>query len=47
MLVEVENLSKTFRDFRAVDDVSFGIDRGEIIEMLGPNGANRNTTIHA
>src|SRR5260370_5218911 len=46
MLVEVENLSKTFGDFRAVDDVSFGIERGEIIGMLGPNGAGKTTTIH-
>src|SRR5277367_3149595 len=46
MLVEVENLSKTFGDFRAVDNVSFGIERGEIIGMLGPNGAGKTTTIH-
>ncbi len=46
MLVEVENLSKTFGEFRAVDDVSFGIERGEIIGMLGPNGAGKTTTIH-
>jgi ABC-2 type transport system ATP-binding protein len=46
MLVEVENLSKAFGDFRAVDDVSFGIERGEIIGMLGPNGAGKTTTIH-
>src|ERR1700756_2908495 len=46
MLVEIENLSKTFGDFRAVDNVSFGIDRGEIIGVLGPNGAGKTTTIH-
>ena len=46
MLVEVENLSKTFGEFRAVDNVSFGIERGEIIGMLGPNGAGKTTTIH-
>jgi ABC-type multidrug transport system ATPase subunit len=46
MLVEVENLSKTFGDFRAVDDVSFGIERGEIIGLLGANGAGKTTTIH-
>ena len=46
MLVEVENLSKTFDDFHAVDNVSFGIERGEIIGMLGPNGAGKTTTIH-
>src|SRR5260370_5969182 len=46
MLVEIENLSKTFGEFRAVDDVSFSIERGEIIGMLGPNGAGKTTTIH-
>ena len=46
MLVEIENLTKTFGDFRAVDDVSFSIERGEIIGMLGPNGAGKTTTIH-
>ncbi len=46
MLVEVENLSKTFGDFRAVDNVSFAIERGEIMGMLGPNGAGKTTTIH-
>src|SRR5216684_1377455 len=46
MLVEIENLTKTFGDFRAVDDVCFSIERGEIIGMLGPNGAGKTTTIH-
>jgi ABC-2 type transport system ATP-binding protein len=46
MLVEVENLSKTFGDFTAVDNVSFGVERGEIVGMLGPNGAGKTTTIH-
>ena len=46
MLVEIENLTKTFGDFRAVDNVSFGIERGEIIGVLGPNGAGKTTTIH-
>jgi len=46
MLVEVENLSKTFGEFRAVDNVSFAIERGEIIGLLGPNGAGKTTTIH-
>ena len=46
MLVEVENLSKTFDDFHAVDNVTFGIERGEIIGLLGANGAGKTTTIH-
>ena len=46
MLVEIENLTKTFGDFRAVDHVSFSIERGQIIGLLGPNGAGKTTTIH-
>jgi ABC-2 type transport system ATP-binding protein len=46
MLLEVENLNKTFGEFRAVDNVSFAIERGEIVGMLGPNGAGKTTTIH-
>ncbi len=46
MLIEVENLSKAFGDFTAVDDVSFSVKEGEIMGMLGPNGAGKTTTIH-
>ena len=46
MLVQVENLTKRFDDFTAVDELSFGIERGEIIGILGPNGAGKTTTIH-
>lgn len=43
--VEVENLTKKFGDFTAVDGVSFTIERGEIFGFLGPNGAGKTTTI--
>ncbi|RLC63403.1 MAG: ABC transporter ATP-binding protein [Chloroflexi bacterium] len=43
--VEVENLTKTFGDFTAVDGVTFHIKRGEIFGFLGPNGAGKTTTI--
>lgn len=46
MLIEVENLTKRFGDFTAVDAVSFGVREGEIVGMLGPNGAGKSTTIH-
>jgi ABC-2 type transport system ATP-binding protein len=45
-VLEVENLRKNFGDFRAVDDISFTLDRGEILGFLGPNGAGKTTTIH-
>ncbi len=43
--VEVENLTKKFGDFTAVDGVSFNIRSGEIFGFLGPNGAGKTTTI--
>jgi ABC-2 type transport system ATP-binding protein len=41
----VKNLSRYFGDFKAVDDISFEVDRGEIFGFLGPNGAGKSTTI--
>jgi ABC-2 type transport system ATP-binding protein len=43
--VEVNNLTKQFGDFTAVDSVSFNIRSGEIFGFLGPNGAGKTTTI--
>lgn len=43
--VTVENLTKRFGDFVAVDNVSFDAHRGEIFGFLGPNGSGKSTTI--
>jgi ABC-2 type transport system ATP-binding protein len=44
-IVEVSHVAKSFGETRAVVDVSFNVERGEIFAMLGPNGAGKTTTI--
>jgi ABC-2 type transport system ATP-binding protein len=44
-IVQITNLTKTFGDFTAVDNISFSIEKGEIFGFLGPNGAGKSTTL--
>ncbi len=44
-VVQVQHITKTFGSTRAVNDVSFEVQRGEIFGLLGPNGAGKTTTI--
>ena len=44
-IIEVKDLTKTFGDMKAVDDISFEVAKGEIFAFLGPNGAGKTTTI--
>ena len=43
--IQVSNLTRTFQDLRAVDDISFSVGQGELFGFLGPNGAGKTTTI--
>ena len=44
-ILEIKNLVKTYGSLRAVDNVSFSIQKGEIFGLLGPNGAGKTTLI--
>ena len=44
-MIEVENISRSFGTFKAVDSISFSIKTGEIVGLLGPNGAGKTTTM--
>ncbi len=44
-MIRVEHLVKQFGRTRAVDDISFAVDRGEVVGFLGPNGAGKTTTL--
>lgn len=44
-IIEAKSLTKTFDSLKAVDDISFSVDKGEIFGFLGPNGAGKTTTV--
>lgn len=45
-VIKVEGLKKYFKDVKAVDDISFRVERGELFGFLGVNGAGKSTTIN-
>ncbi len=44
-IITVQNFSKSYGDFVAVEDISFSVQRGEIFGLLGPNGAGKTSTL--
>ncbi len=45
-IIEVQGITKNFKGLRAVSDVSFSIEEGQITGMIGPNGAGKSTTFN-
>ncbi len=45
MIVQVENLTKRYGSFTAIDGVSFDVGRGQVFALLGPNGSGKTTTM--
>ena len=43
--IKVDSLTKKFGDFKAIDNISFNVEEGEIFGFLGPNGAGKSTTM--
>ena len=45
-IIEVKNLTKSYKKLKAIDDLSFEVKEGEILGLLGPNGSGKSTTIN-
>jgi len=46
MIIKAENISKTYKNRKVVDDISILVGEGEIVGLLGPNGAGKTTTFY-
>jgi len=46
IMIEIQNLTKSYGQIKAVDDISFTVEKGEVLGFLGPNGAGKSTTMN-
>ena len=45
-MLKIKNIGKNFGGVKAVDDLSFNVEKGEIVGLIGPNGSGKSTTIN-
>ena len=45
-MIQVKNVTKKYGAFKAVDNISFEVQDGEVVGFLGPNGAGKSTTMN-
>ena len=46
-VIEVKNLTKEYKNLKAIDNLSFEVKKGEILGLLVPNGSGKTTTINS